>query len=130
MKIETETVEVQYLDPNPTRDARQIAHVIVPNAKPNDVCIFVSGDGMAPTCPNGSVIQIRQVHDWREHMDYGSIFALFLSDGSCIINEIAMAPINPQDNILCLYHNPKYMPIMKSKDAIASVFKVISVLNL
>lgn len=96
------------------------------NAREDDRAIIQSGNSMIPTIPPGSLVQIREVINWREYFGYGNIFVIELTDGRRITKEVQKDE-NP-DNILCVSHNPKVAAEPLPKSMIASVWKVINIL--
>lgn len=96
------------------------------NAREGDKAIIQSGNSMIPTIPPGSLVQVREVVNWREYFGYGNIFVIELTDGRRITKEV-LKDENP-NNILCVSHNPKVPAEPLPKNMIASVWKVINVL--
>lgn len=76
------------------------------NAQEDDKAIYQSGDSMIPTIPPGSLMQIREVRNWREYFGYGNIFVIELTDGRRITKEVSRYSENPKDYIWCISHNP------------------------
>lgn len=99
------------------------------DALEGDVALTVSGESMSPTCPPGSRVLIRQVPQWREYFGYGNIFVLLLTDGRRILKEVQKYSEDSKNYILCKSHNDKYPEEELPKNMIASVWKVIKILN-
>lgn len=99
------------------------------NAQEDDKAIYQSGDSMIPTIPPGSLMQIREVRNWREYFGYGNIFVIELTDGRRITKEVSRYSENPKDYIWCISHNPGVPDEELPKSMIASVWKVIKVLT-
>ena len=99
------------------------------DALEGDVALTVSGESMSPTCPPGSRVLIRQVPQWRDYFGYGNIFVLLLTDGRRILKEVQKYPEDSKNYILCKSHNDKYPEEELPKNMIASVWKVIKILN-
>lgn len=99
------------------------------NAKDGDKAIYQSGDSMIPTVPPGSLMQIREVTNWREYFGYGNIFVIELSDGRRITKEVARYDGNAKEYVWCVSHNPSVADEELPKNMIVSVWKVIKVLT-
>lgn len=99
------------------------------NAKDDDRAIYQSGDSMIPTIPPGSLMQIREVTNWREYFGYGNIFVIELADGRRITKEVARYDENAKEYVWCISHNPGVADEELPKNMIASVWKVIKVLT-
>jgi len=99
------------------------------DALEGDVALTVSGESMSPTCPPGSRVLIRQVPQWRDYFGYGNIFVLLLTDGRRILKEVQKYSEDSKNYILCKSHNDKYPEEELPKNMIASVWKVIKILN-
>ena len=110
---------------------REYADQLIPftDALEGDVALTVSGESMSPTCPPGSRVLIRQIPQWREYFGYGNIFVLLLTDGRRILKEVQKYPEDSKNYILCKSHNDKYPEEELPKSMIASVWKVIKILN-
>lgn len=117
--------------PNIVTGDREYADQLIPftDAQEGDVALTVSGESMSPTCPPGSRVLIRQVPQWREYFGYGNIFVLLLTDGRRILKEVQRYPEDSKNYILCKSHNDKYPEEELPKNMIASVWKVIKILN-
>ncbi|MDR3142161.1 MAG: hypothetical protein LBU37_10615 [Tannerellaceae bacterium] len=94
-----------------------------------DRCIQITGDSMIPTCPPGSIVQIREVPNWREYFGYGSIFVIQLKDGRRILKEVTRYDSDPGNYVLCVSHNSNVPAEELPKDFILSVWKVIKILT-
>lgn len=99
------------------------------NAREGDRAIFQSGTSMIPTIPPGSIMQIREVVNWKEYFGYGNIFVIELKDGRRITKEVRRYDENPQEYVWCVSHNPDVQDEELPKSMIASVWKVIKVLT-
>lgn len=97
-------------------------------AKDGDIAIWESGDSMSPTIPAGAIILIRKVEDWQDYFGYGHVYVLLLKDGRRITKEIRKYHDNPQEFVLCVSHNPKFVDEELPKKLIVGVWKVIRVL--
>jgi repressor LexA len=117
--------------PNVVLGDREYADQLIPftDAQEGDVALTVSGESMSPTCPPGSRVLIRQIPQWREYFGYGNIFVLLLTDGRRILKEVQKYPEDSKNYILCKSHNDKYPEEELPKNMIASVWKVIKILN-
>lgn len=117
--------------PNVVPGDREYADQLIPftDAQEGDVALTVSGESMSPTCPPGSRVLIRQIPQWREYFGYGNIFVLLLTDGRRILKEVQKYPEDSKNYILCKSHNDKYPEEELPKTMIASVWKVIKILN-
>ncbi len=117
--------------PNAVLGDREYADQLIPftDAQEGDVALTVSGESMSPTCPPGSRVLIRQIPQWREYFGYGNIFVLLLTDGRRILKEVQKYPEDSKNYILCKSHNDKYPEEELPKNMIASVWKVIKILN-
>lgn len=98
------------------------------NARDGDKAVYQSGESMIPTVPPGSLMQIREVVNWKEYFGYGNIFVIELSDGRRITKEVNRYGENPNDYIWCKSHNPNVADEELPKNMIVSVWKVIKVL--
>lgn len=116
---------------NLTSDITEYADKLIPftDAQDGDVALMVSGESMSPTCPSGSKILIREVPKWNEYFGYGNIFVLLLTDGRRILKEVQKWQEDSKNYILCKSHNDKYPEEELPKSMIASVWKVIKILN-
>lgn len=99
------------------------------NAKDGDKAIFQTGNSMIPTCPPGSLLQVREVPNWREYFGYGNIFVIELKDGRRITKEVNRFDENPKDFVWCKSHNPNVADEELPKSMIASVWKVVKILT-
>ena len=99
------------------------------NAREGDKAIFQSGTSMIPTIPPGSIMQIREVVNWKEYFGYGNIFVIELKDGRRITKEVKRYDENPQEYIWCVSHNPEVQDEELPKSLIASVWKVVKILT-
>lgn len=117
--------------PNVVSGDREYADQLIPftDAQEGDVALTVSGESMSPTCPPGSRVLIRQIPQWREYFGYGNIFVLLLTDGRRILKEVQKYSEDSKNYILCKSHNDKYPEEELPKSMIASVWKVIKILN-
>lgn len=116
--------EVSQLDP-------QFIEGYVPfvNAQEGDKAIFQTGNSMIPTCPPGSLLQVRQVSNWEEYFGYGNIFVIELRDGRRITKEVNRYDENPKEYVWCKSHNPEVADEELPKSMIRSVWKVIKILT-
>lgn len=99
------------------------------NAREGDRAIFQSGTSMIPTIPPGSIMQIREVVNWKEFFGYGNIFVIELKDGRRITKEVRRYDENPREYVWCVSHNPDVQNEELPKSMITSVWKVIKVLT-
>lgn len=99
------------------------------NAREGDRAIFQTGTSMIPTCPPGSLMQIRKVNNWKEYFGFGNIFVIELSDGRRITKEVNKCESNPKDYVVCHSHNKEVSDEELPKDMIVSVWKVIKILT-
>jgi phage repressor protein C with HTH and peptisase S24 domain len=99
------------------------------NAQDDDRAIYQSGNSMIPTIPPGSLLQIREVPNWKEFFGYGNIFVIELTDGRRITKEINKYEENPKEYVWCHSHNPSVADEELPKNMIVSVWKVIKVLT-
>lgn len=99
------------------------------NAQDDDRAIYQSGNSMIPTIPLGSLLQIREVPNWKEFFGYGNIFVIELTDGRRITKEINKYEENPKEYVWCHSHNPSVADEELPKNMIVSVWKVIKVLT-
>lgn len=99
------------------------------NAREGDRAIFQSGTSMIPTIPPGSIMQIREVVNWKEFFGYGNIFVIELKDGRRITKEVRRYDENPREYVWCVSHNPEVQDEELPKSMITSVWKVIKVLT-
>lgn len=116
---------------NSITDESQYIEGYIPfvNAQDDDKAIFQSGTSMIPTIPPGSIMQLREVKNWREYFGYGNIFVIELTDGRRITKEVRRYDENSKDYVLCVSHNPDVAPEELPKSMIASVWKVIKILT-
>ncbi len=98
-------------------------------AHDGDKAIFQSGDSMIPTIPPGSILQIREVENWREYFGYGGIFVLLLKDGRRITKEVNRYDPDPKNYVMCISHNPSVADEELPKAMIVAVWKVIKILT-
>ena len=115
-------------------DAAQVEEYIIGvvpfnDALETDICIPVTGDSMAPTCPAGSIVLVREVYGWREYFGYGNIFCLLLNDGRRILKEVNKCDTNHKEYVLCVSHNNMVPPEELPKKMIERVWKVIKILT-
>lgn len=99
------------------------------NAQEGDRAIFQTGNSMIPTCPPGSLLQIREVPNWREYFGYGNIFVIELTDGRRITKEVNRYDENPREFVWCKSHNPEVADEELPRSMINSVWKVIKILT-
>lgn len=99
------------------------------NAKEGDRAIFQTGNSMIPTCPPGSLLQVREVPNWKEYFGYGNIFVIELTDGRRITKEVNRFDENPREYVWCKSHNPDVADEELPKSLIRSVWKVIKILT-
>lgn len=99
------------------------------NAQEGDKAIFQTGNSMIPTCPPGSLLQVRQVSNWEEYFGYGNIFVIELRDGRRITKEVNRYDENPKEYVWCKSHNPEVADEELPKSMIRSVWKVIKILT-
>lgn len=99
------------------------------DAQNGDVALIISGESMAPTCPSGSKVLIREVKQWKEYFGFGNIFVLLLKDGRRILKEVQKYPEDSKNYVLCKSHNDKYPEEELPKSMITGVWKVIKILN-
>jgi hypothetical protein len=112
-------------------DEPEYVKALIPftEALDGDKCIQITGDSMIPTCPPGSIVQIRKVPDWKEYFGYGSIFVIQLKDGRRILKEVTKYDSDPKNYVLCVSHNSNVPAEELPKDFIVSVWKVIKILT-
>lgn len=99
------------------------------DARPDDVAIYQSGDSMSPGIPAGSILHIRQVHDWQEYFGYGNTFVLWLKDDRRITKQVLKFREDPKNFVTCHSFNPSYQDEELPKKFIRQVWKVITVLS-
>lgn len=99
------------------------------NAQEGDRAIFQTGNSMIPTCPPGSLLQVREVSNWKEYFGYGNIFVIELTDGRRITKEVNRFDENPREYVWCKSHNPDVADEELPKSLIRSVWKVIKILT-
>lgn len=114
-----------------TQSEQQFIEGYVPfvNAKEGDKAIFQTGNSMIPTCPPGSLLQVREVPNWKEYFGYGNIFVIELTDGRRITKEVNRFDENPREYVWCKSHNPDVADEELPKSLIRSVWKVIKILT-
>lgn len=100
-----------------------------PDARPDDVAIYQTGDSMSPAIPAGAILQIRKVEEWWEYFGYGNDFVLFLSDDRRITKQILRYDPNPKEFVICHSYNPAYGDEELPTRMIRQVWKVINVLT-
>lgn len=111
------------------RDQFTIRHIPFIDAQKDDVAIFQSGDSMTPAIPSGSILQIRQVHDWQEYFGYGDTFVLWLKDNRRLTKQVLKYSPDPKNYVTCHSFNPEYADEELPKKFIRQVWKVISILS-
>jgi phage repressor protein C with HTH and peptisase S24 domain len=99
------------------------------DAREGDICTSVTGTSMVPTCPPGSIVLLREVHNWQEYFGYGEIYCILLTDGRRILKEVQKFDENPKDFILCVSHNKDITPEELPRKMITGVWKVIATLT-
>lgn len=99
------------------------------DARPDDVAIYQSGDSMTPGIPSGSILHIRQVHDWQEYFGYGDTFVLWLKDDRRITKQVLKYSEDPRNYVICHSFNPSYGDEELPKKFIRQVWKVITILS-
>lgn len=106
---------------------REYPEKLIPfaDAREGDVCLTVSGDSMAPTCPSGSLVLVRKVERWQEYFGFGNLFVLLLTDGRRILKEVQKYEGDSKNFVLCKSHNEKYPAEELPKKLIAAVWKVV-----
>ena len=97
-------------------------------AREGDVAILQTGNSMYPTIPAGSALLIREVVDWREYFGYGSIYVLWLRDGSRITKEIRRYDADPSKYVWCVSYNPDVADEELPVSMIRGVWKVVKYL--
>lgn len=105
-----------------------IRYIAFSDVREDDMCIPITGNSMAPTCPAGSIVVVREVENWREYFGYGNIYVLVLDDGRRILKEVTKYDSNPKDYILCVSHNKSYPEEELPRKNIVGVWKVIKIL--
>lgn len=111
------------------RDQFTIRHIPFIDAQKDDVAIFQSGDSMTPAIPSGSILQIRQVHDWQEYFGYGDTFVLWLKDNRRLTKQVLKYSPDPKNYVTCHSFNPEYADEELPRKFIRQVWKVISILS-
>lgn len=116
--------------PNLLTSGEQYVEGVVPfpDARPDDLAIYQSGDSMSPTIPPGSILQIRQVIDWREYLGYGGVFVLWLSDDRRITKQVLKYTPDPQMYVTCHSYNPEAADEELPRSMIRQVWKVVNIL--
>ena len=66
----------------------------------------VFSDSMAPLITPGSTIFLREVHNWRDVLEYGQIYTVQLTDFRRVIKYIRKS--SNKDNFTARSHNPAY----------------------
>ena len=111
------------------RDQYVVREIPFIDARPDDVAIYQSGDSMTPGIPSGSILHIRQVHDWQEYFGYGDTFVLWLKDERRITKQVVKYKPDPQNYVTCHSFNPAFEDEELPKKFIRQVWKVITVLS-
>lgn len=96
------------------------------DAKETDICIPVSGKSMMPTYSPGTIILVRQIHDWLSYTELGQIYVLILKDGRRLLKEVKRSEENARDNFLLYSHNPEFQPTEIPKSIIADMYLVMA----
>ena len=97
-------------------------------ARVGDVAIMQSGDSMYPNIPAGSVMHLRKVEQWREFIDYDTVYVLWLQDDRRITKLVRKFEEDPKKYILCCSYNPNAAAQELPRSFIREVWKVINVL--
>lgn len=115
---------------NQTTSSEQYTERLVPfeGARPGDVAIMQSGDSMSPNIPAGSMMHIRKIDQWREYLDYDSVYVLWLRDDRRITKLIRKFEDDPKNYILCCSYNPNAAAQELPRTFIKEVWKVVNVL--
>ena len=111
------------------RDQYVVREIPFIDARPDDVAIYQSGDSMTPGIPSGSILHIRQVHDWQEFFGYGDTFVLWLKDDRRITKQVLKYSEDPRNYVICHSFNPSYGDEELPKKFIRQVWKVITILS-
>ena len=111
------------------RDQYVVREIPFIDARPDDVAIYQSGDSMTPGIPSGSILHIRQVHDWQEYFGYGDTFVLWLNDDRRITKQVLKYSEDPKNYVICHSFNPVYEDEELPKKFIHQVWKVITILS-
>ena len=111
------------------RDQYVVREIPFIDARPDDVAIYQSGDSMTPGIPSGSILHIRQVHDWQEYFGYGDTFVLWLKDDRRITKQVLKYREDPKNYVICHSFNPDYEDEELPKKFIRQVWKVITILS-
>lgn len=111
------------------REQYAVRHIPFIDARKDDLAIYQSGDSMSPGIPSGSILQIRQIHDWREYLGYGDTFVLWLKDNRRITKQVLRYDPDPMHYVICHSFNPEYADEELSKNFIKQVWKVLAVLS-
>lgn len=106
-----------------------VKHIPFIDAREDDVAIYQSGDSMTPGIPSGSILHIRQVHDWQEYFGYGDTFVLWLKDDRRITKQVLKYGRDPKNYVTCHSFNPSYEDEELPKKFIRQVWKVITILS-
>ena len=111
------------------RDQFVVRHIPFVDARHDDVAIYQSGDSMTPGIPSGSILHIRQVHDWQEYFGYGDTFVLWLKDDRRITKQVLKYREDPKNYVVCHSFNPAFEDEELPKKFIRQVWKVITILS-
>ena len=99
------------------------------DAKTNDICIYQSGDSMAPTIPSGAILHLREVVDWQEYFGYGDYYVLLLADDRRITKQVVRSETDASKYVFCKSINPDHSDEELPRSFIKRVFKIIHVLT-
>lgn len=101
-------------------------HIPFSGAKSGDIAIHVTGNSMIPTYIPGSIVLVREVHNWREYFGYGNAFVIFLSDGRRILKTVQKSIENNKEYVLCTSINSAEYPEEElPRSMIVCVYKVV-----
>lgn len=99
----------------------------MPGAMEGDCCIHESGHSMEPMIPDGAIMLLRRVPDWRRYFGFGHPYVLVLEDGRRITKIVRKSQVDPGENVLCVSVNPDYEPEELAMSEIAVVWQVMRI---
>lgn len=97
------------------------------NADPDDICVPITGNSMAPTYGAGSIVLLHHVAQWSDFLELGQVYMIVLKDGRRLIKELRASQEDKKTKYLCVSHNPTFDPVELPKDLISRVFLVRAV---
>lgn len=102
-----------------------INKIPIVGARDGDIAVIQSDGSMSPTIPQGAILHLREVANWRDYLGFGNIYVLRLSDGRCITKELQSFSPDTENFVRCVSLNPAIADEKLPRSMICNVWKVI-----